>query len=517
MFNINREYSYKFFLILLISVLATSYFVNKDVVNKVKVDNTKNIQDLKKDKEDKEEKTRELESFSSNLPIIIIDTKGELINGDNRINANLKIYDADKKLDYENEALVNNITDKPKFESDISIKIRGNSTRLLPKKQYSLKLINSSGEKEEKKILGMEKESDWVLSAPFEDKSCMRDPFSYYISRKLMEFAPDTRYCEVFVIDDGADTLFDIDYKGLYIMIENIKRGKARVDIPKNIATDEDISFIVAKNIAKETDVKIQNYGAETYIYDYNLILEYPQNDITKKQKNDINRYMSEFERVLYSDKYDVIDEGYKNYINVDSFVDYYLINEFFRNTDAGFVSTYIYKGYGEKIKAGPVWDFNTSMGNGDGLSPFNDYTGFYMASRDWFDRLLEDINFVTKVVNRYKSLRNTFLSTDYLIDYIDKTAIYIRDAAIRNFEKWPIDIINQSSLFTEINSNLAERFGDDMIAVEKYFNENPNLLRDTSDRSKTFDEEIEMLKIFIINRGVWLDENIDSLYKWVD
>ena len=158
-------------------------------------------------------------------------------------------------------------------------------------------------------------------------------------------------------------------------------------------------------------------------------------------------------------------------------------------------------------------------MGNGDAVSPYNDYTGFYMSEKDWFDRLLSDINFVTRVVTRYNALRNTFLSEEYLLDYIDKQSDYIKEAANRNFEKWPISIINQSDLFKEEGSELINMFGENMILVEKYLSEseNENKLKDDSDRSKTYKEELDMLKVFIINRGNWLDENIDSLYKWVD
>ena len=517
MFNIEKLKKEKMFLLFLLFSLSLVYFINENnQLNINKIENKDEIisKDLS-EKDDIEIEGTELD-FSSDIPVVVIDTKGQVINGDSRISATLEIYDSDKMQE---DSVINSLNDKPDFVSDISIKIRGNTTRLFPKKQYGFKILDEEGNESNKKVLGMEKESDWILNAPFEDKSCIREPLAYHCSRKIMEYAPDTRYCEVFIVNDGADSIDEVHYKGLYIMIENIKRGKNRVDIAKNVSTDEDISFIVAKNPNKVDDSILYNYGAETYIYDYNLILEYPKKKLTKSQKNDINKHLSEFERVLYSDKYDIPEEGYHTFINIDSFVNYYIINEFFRNTDAGVLSTYLHKSYGEKIKAGPVWDFNTSMGNGDAVSPYNDYTGFYMSEKDWFDRLLSDINFVTRVVTRYNALRNTFLSEEYLLDYIDKQSDYIKEAANRNFEKWPISIINQSDLFKEEGSELINMFGENMILVEKYLSEseNENKLKDDSDRSKTYKEELDMLKVFIINRGNWLDENIDSLYKWVD
>ena len=114
-----------------------------------------------------------------NLPLVVIDTNGEKINGNESIKGTIKIYDSEGKI--------NNLNDEPVLESDIQIKIRGNTTRRVPKKQYSIDLIDESGNKKEEEILGMPKESEWILNAPFEDKSLLRNYMAYSISGKIMD------------------------------------------------------------------------------------------------------------------------------------------------------------------------------------------------------------------------------------------------------------------------------------------------------------------------------------------
>lgn len=443
-----------------------------------------------------------------NLPLIVIDTKGEKINGEERIIADFKIYDSKGELNY--------LTDEEEIHSKISIKTRGNTTRLVPKKQYSIDLVNSEGKKIKKEVLGMPKDSEWILNAPFEDKSLMRNHLAYSISREIMEYAPRSEYCEVFLVDDGSKEIKEEHYKGVFLMVEKIKRGENRVNIGKSNSSKNETSFIVQKNNEKAEDIIFDNYGFETYIYDYPVLTSYPKKGLTDNQRVYISRTISIFERILYSDKYDDDTMGYENYIEVDSFVDYFIINEFFNNTDASILSTYIYKDFGEKIKAGPVWDFNTSMGNNNLLSPYFDYKGFYMNRTSWFDRLMEDKSFVAKVISRYEVLRKTYLSDEYLIDFIDRTVEELGEAVNRNFEVWPFYMCNQVEMFKEGKNDFTS-FGDNPRLLDEYLKNNTHLLKSTENMSNSFDEEINMLKVFLVNRGEWVDENIRKLYKWTD
>lgn len=445
--------------------------------------------------------------FGFNLPLLIIDTKGNKVSDSEKLKAYLQVYDSENKLNY--------IADDPVITSDINIKIRGNSTRAFPKKQYSIELAKKNNQERKEKLLGMNKESDWVLNGPFADKSLMRNYLVYKTSRNIMEYASDAKFCEVIVIDDGSDTIKKSHYKGVYILIEKIKRGENRVDISKSQSANDETSFIVSKNSQKEGDITLGNYGYETSLYDYGINIEYPTKNLTKEKYEYINKHISEFERVLYSYKFNDPYEGYNKYIDVDTFVDYYIINEFFKNTDAGILSTNIYKDYNEKIKAGPVWDFNSSLGNHSKLiGPAFDYTGFYMIEKTWFGRLMEDITFAKNVEERYKYLRKTYLSDEFLIDLIDETVLHLGDAIERNFTTWPIYMCNQPDMF-KVSKGIFKQYENNPQALDKYLQQNPEFLRSTNGRSTSYEEEITRMKDFIIQRGQWMDENIDSLTNW--
>lgn len=499
----------KLVLIIIILALIIAGIVYKDVTNCKNRDVKKHEAAIKTNEEYKENKEKEKkDQYGFNLPIVVIDTHGGQINYENKISGEISIYNDERALNY--------LSDKPEFQSKIEIKVRGNTTRHFPKKQYGVEFKDEEGNSKEEEILGMPQESDWVFNAPFADKSLIRNYLAYNVSGKVMDYSSRAKFCEVFIKDDGSETLEEKHYKGLYVILEKVKRDENRVNINKEQKHGNETSFIVSKNRKKDNDKWINNYGIETYLYDYNLLVEYP-NEPSEEQLDYINKTVSKFERVLYSDKYDVRKEGYEEYIDVYSFVDYYLINEFFKNTDAGILSTYFYKEYGEKIKAGPVWDFNRSMGNYVASNEeYNSPSGFYMAQTSWFDRLLQDKKFVSKVLARYKALRKTYLSDRYILELIDEAVNHIGAATDRNFIKWPIELCNQADNF-KVKTERFEGLNNEPKSLMLYFRENPNQLMNTYDLATSYDEEIEKLKLFIVDRGAWIDKNINSLYKWTD
>lgn len=471
----------------------------------------KGKEEIKKIKKDEYSKTYVdgQENYGFNLPLVIIDTNGESIHPDKKITSDIQIYNSNQDLNY--------LTDEPELSSKINIKIRGNTTRTFPKKQYSLELINNKGEEINKSVLGMNKESDWILNGPFADKSLIRNYIVYKTSKDIVEYSPDVRLCEVFVINDGSEILKKEHYKGVYVMIEKIKRGEDRVDIVKSQKDTSETSFIISKDAQKENDISLGNYGKETYLYDYGININYPTKQLTREKYDYINKYMSEFERILYSDQFNDPYTGYKKYIDEDSFVDYFIINEFFKNTDAGILSTYLYKDYNDKLKAGPIWDFNSSLGNHSELIdiPF-EASGFYMVDKVWFDRLLEDVSFANKVERRYKELRKTYLSDEYIIKLIDETVDYLGESINRNFNTWPIYMCNQPTMF-KVKYDRLKEYEDNPQILDKFLSENQDMLRESNGKATSYEEEIKLMKNFVIQRGKWMDENIDSLSKWAD
>src|SRR6185295_18577145 len=155
---------------------------------------------------------------SSNLPIIVIDTHGSIIVDDPKISADMGII-------YNGPGIRNNLTDAHNnFDGKIGIEIRGSSSQMFPKKQYGIELTDVSGSSIDVSLLGMPKKDDWVLFAPYNDKSLMRDALAYKLGRDQGRYASRAKYCEVVI--NGV-------YEGIYVLFEKVKRDKNRVNIDK--------------------------------------------------------------------------------------------------------------------------------------------------------------------------------------------------------------------------------------------------------------------------------------------
>ncbi len=153
---------------------------------------------------------------SSNLPIVIINTNGFAIADEPKITADMGII-------HNGVGVRNNLIDpQNNYNGKIGIEVRGSSSQMFPKKQYSIELRDGLGAGVAASLLGMPVEEDWVLFAPYNDKSLMRDVLAYKLARDMGRYAPRTRYCEV---------VLNGDYLGIYILMEKVKRDKNRVDI----------------------------------------------------------------------------------------------------------------------------------------------------------------------------------------------------------------------------------------------------------------------------------------------
>ena len=128
----------------------------------------------------------------------------------------------------------------------------------------------------------------------------------------------------------------------------------------------------------------------------------------------------------------------------------------------------------------------------------------------------MEDKNFSDEVISRYRQLRTTYLSDNYLVEMIDETVTLLGDAPKRNFYKWPIEMCNQAEVFEE-NNDVTQSYSLDIEPYKEFLDKNQHLLKSTEYRAKSYEEEILMMKEFIINRGKWMDDNIDTLSKWAN
>ncbi|MCS5652430.1 MAG: CotH kinase family protein, partial [Candidatus Marinimicrobia bacterium] len=379
--------------------------------------------------------------LQSNLPIVIIDTNDEEIVNDPRIIAHMGIIN--------NETGMNHMGDPFNgYDGQISIEIRGSSSQNFPKKQYALETQDSEGENLNVPILGMPEENDWILHAPYSDKSLLRNYLAYELARDMGSYASRTRFCELVI--NG-------DYKGLYIFMEKIKQDNNRVDISK-LEPDE----TSGDNLTGGYIVKIDKWNGETndgwysepLLDDFDGLwyqFHYPKPDnIVEEQRDYIMDYITDFETIMSSDTYNDPAEGYYEKVNLESFIDVSFLGEISKNVDAYRLSAYMYKDKDSvdgRLTMGPIWDYNLAFGNADYYYGWNP-EGWQMdveLGNDgfkipfWWYRIWDDTTYLTAFNQRWQDLRESIFSEDYIMSLIDSATTLIDDAQIRNFQRWPV------------------------------------------------------------------------------
>ena len=364
------------------------------------------------------------------------------------------------------------------YDGLISIEIRGASSQFFPKKNYGFETQDEAGENNNVSLLGMPEENDWIFHGPFADKSLMRNVLAYHMGRATGRYAPRTRWCELII--NG-------DYRGVYILTERIKRDANRVDIaklkPEDIEGDELTGGYILQIDRDDNSTDADGWYSiypDNKFYAYN----YPDyDDIMPQQAEYIRNYMSEFEDAMYADDY---QDNYLTYVNIGSWVDYFLVTEVGKHIDAYKLSFYMHKkkdSNGGKIHFGPLWDFNLGFGNFDFDCPadpegwsylFGDYCSFWLP---FWAKKLTDIPQVSHQIDcRWEELRSGPLRTDSLLQFIDDNVALLEDAQVRNFNRWQI--------------------------LGQYVWPNDYV-------GQSYEEEVDFLKNWLTARLEWMDNNM--------
>lgn len=376
--------------------------------------------------------------FSSHLPIVIIDTKGIEVPVNTIFNLETLLYEPIKDLEpyVDGTILVmdnrnrNKLTDTPESKSKIKIKRRGNTSMQYAKPQYTVKLITETGQDNELSLLGMGEDNEWIINGSMTDKSMMRNYLAYRTASQFLPYTQDSKYCEVVIKENDTYT-----YQGVYLLGESIKQGPNRVNIAKYKSTKDYNSYMVRRDRFDEESIMIDTYATKNKLSTGYLGLRYPsKNNVTEGMIEYIENDISKIEKILYSKDFSEFST-YSQYINVDSFIDYFLINEFFGNYDAGVNSTYMYKELGGKLCIGPVWDYDGAIDNYT-IEPM-DVDAMAFQTSPWFDRLTRDKSFVIKLEKRYSELRRSYLSEESIMNTIEQTQTYIGKAQEREWFRW--------------------------------------------------------------------------------
>lgn len=194
-----------------------------------------------------------VESFSSSLPVVILDTCGLELNRDVKHLASLQLLGKPGQ-----RTILNNATSENTGMAMVNI--RGRASLRYPKRSFTVKLIDDEGEDRAASLEGMPKDEDWILYAPYPDKTLMRDVLAYEMSRTMGHWAPRTQFVEVFVTD-GKQRLHGTDYVGVYVLEERIKRHPQRVNIQKLRPWDATEPAISGGYILKKDHVDRNYFG----------------------------------------------------------------------------------------------------------------------------------------------------------------------------------------------------------------------------------------------------------------
>jgi hypothetical protein len=383
---------------------------------------------------------------NSNLPIVTVNTNGKVIVDDPKITADLRIC--------QNPSGITRPMDSANiYFGKMGIEFRGSTSQFLsPKKPFAIELRDASGAGKDVSLFDGVKEADWALIAPYSDKTLMRDALTYHLARSFMAYAPKTTFCELMINNE---------YQGVYVLTETIKRKRLGISkLDSTALTGDDLTggyiLKIDKPTGNPTGVAAgfsSNYSDINAPNPTFYQFHYPKpEDIKTEQVTYIKSLIKEFEGVMKSPLATDEKNGYAKYFDVNSLVDFWIINELTHNVDGYRLSTYLHKdknSINSKFKMGPVWDFNITLGNAD-YCDGGKYSGWAsdfnkICPKDfwtipfWWETLLEDKKFKKKIQTRWKELRQNKLKTSQIYAVIDSFNALLEKPQERNFTKWKI------------------------------------------------------------------------------
>lgn len=387
---------------------------------------------------------------SSNLPIVVLNTYNQSIPNEPKIFCHMGIIN--------NGYNIRNYMTDPynEYNGRVGIELRGASSQGFPQKSYGFTLVDTNNLDVDSGLVGMPKEHDWILYAPYDDKTCIRNILTYKLAREMDRYAPRTKLCEL---------VLNGQYQGVYVLMEKIKRDKKRVDVNKLDSTEVTWPGVSGGYVIKidwfngnggggwtSLYPPMANPNGQTIYFQYS----YPKDiNIMPQQANYIHAYVDSFETALAGPSFTNPQTGFRKYADEPSFIDYFLMNELSKNVDGYRISSYLYKdsvggsNFDGKLNAGPLWDFNLAWWNADYCAGDN-YQGWaYLFGNScpgdgaqipfWWDRLLQDTNYTHDLKCRWMTLRQTVLDTVNIFNRIDSMVTYLNESQQRHFTRWPI------------------------------------------------------------------------------
>jgi hypothetical protein len=341
------------------------------------------------------------------------------------------------------------------IESRVNIKGRGNSSWKFPKKPFRLKFD------EKISLLDMHKDKSWVLLPNYNDKSMLRNSLAFYMSSiSNLDYTPESHFVEL---------IFNNKHWGTYQLCEKIKISNHRVavgddgfllEVDSRAPTEADSRYFAVSHLENVVNIKDPEvaYGDANYNYAKNFVIN--------------------ADNVLFSNNFTDPKTGWQAYMDMDSFVDWYLIHEIGKNLDSNFdTSCYMHFARGGKLMMGPVWDMDVAYGN---MNQANQScykpTGYHIKYTQWYTRLFRDPAFVNRVKERFNYF---YRHQNDILANVNADAQYLKLSAQENNEVWHL-----FNVMTWPNYNI---WG-------------------------SYQNEVQELKTWFVTRMEWLKTQFDSM-----
>ena len=342
---------------------------------------------------------------------------------------------------------------------------RGNSTwQYFDKKAYKLKFTVKTD------LFGMGAAKKWVLLANALDETMMRNYIAFSLGKMLgLEYTSDFQLVNVFLNNE---------YKGVYLLCEQVQEGEARVNINSSKNGKVDTGYLIEGiNNPTPVDYKTFTLGSVdgNQLGDegrFTFIIKSPElAQCTDEQRSFIKDYVKNTNEAIFKKDWNKIQQ----YVDVNSFVNMFLLDEIMLNQDMGF-SFYMYKKQGGKLYMGPMWDFDQACGSSSHGG--SGYKGWYAGSElEWFTSLIEIPQFRELVAKRYKEKKSQIHG---LLDTIDNTV-----------NKYSYDFAMSNYVFNTFGKRDRWRTMSEIAAL------------------KTYKEHIIYLKTWLTNRFIWMENQL--------
>lgn len=437
--------------------------------------------------------------FDSNIPLLFIDSYGVSVDGSSGGSNPFRpgfafVFPTDLKTG--RASLLGNAD----YMGNCGVHVRGESSSGFDQRSYALEIQDPTGLDKDASLLGMPGNSDWVLYGPWSEKTLMRNKliFDWMIRLRGQDgMAMRTRFVELFFNQTKPSTgkvTYTTAYRGIYVLMEKLKRGADRVPLENlNDKTVDPEMITGGYIIRKDKDDTLKNNWSGAAF----PLQSFDPDRLNTPQFNYIKGYVASFETALNKADYRNTKTGYQAYIDPDTFIDAQWMLEIAKQVDGYVFSTYWHKDRGGRLRAGPLWDFNISLGNADyatGDTPKGWlYDNAEGAGQLWYPRLHTDANYRVAHWDRYWHMRTRFMATPQVMETINqhmrtlldgytggvsnRAPAEIQNPVARHFRKWP---------------RLGTR-------------DWPNPAAATS--IKTWQAEVDYMKNWISNRLEWLDD----------